>query len=109
MRVTALAGGTGAAKLLRGLASARPRHELTIIGNTGDDTEIWGLHVPPDLDTVTYAPAGRLDATRGGGGAADPLRRHRALADLAAETWLNRPRRALATHPDRRPALAPRA
>ena len=67
MRVTALAGGTGAAKLLRGLcASMDPRH-LTVIGNTGDDAEVWGLHVSPDLDTVMYALAGRLDVTRGWG------------------------------------------
>src|SRR3989442_229291 len=84
MRVTALAGGTGAAKLLRGLASARPRHELTVIGNTGDDTEIWGLHVSPDLDTVMYALAGRLDAMRGWGVADDPFRCLEAMGDLAA-------------------------
>ena len=65
MRLTAIAGGTGAAKLLRGLVAARHAHELTVVGNTGDDAEIWGLHVSPDLDTVTYALAGRLDATRG--------------------------------------------
>ncbi len=59
MRVTALAGGTGAAKLLRGLAAClTPPHDLTIVGNTGDDTEVWGLHVSPDLDTVTYALGG---------------------------------------------------
>src|SRR5438128_352802 len=86
MRVTALAGGTGAAKLLRGLASARPRHELTIIGNTGDDTEIWGLHVSPDLDTVMYALAGRLDAMRGWGVADDTFRCPEARGDLGAAT-----------------------
>src|SRR5437867_1874220 len=84
MRVTALAGGTGAAKLLRGLASARPQHELTIIGNTGDDTEIWGLHVSPDLDTVMYALAGRLDAMRGWGVADDTFRCLEAMGDLGA-------------------------
>ena len=52
MQVTAIAGGTGAAKLLRGLATWLPGTELTVIGNTGDDTEIWGLHVSPDLDTA---------------------------------------------------------
>src|SRR5439155_1622855 len=60
MRLTAIAGGTGAAKLLRGLAAAVPRTSLTVIGNTRDDAEIWGLHVSPDLDTVMYALAGRL-------------------------------------------------
>ncbi|PYN10513.1 MAG: 2-phospho-L-lactate transferase, partial [Candidatus Rokuibacteriota bacterium] len=67
MSVVALAGGTGAAKLLRGLATLIPARDLTVIGNTGDDSEIWGLHVSPDLDTVTYALAGRLDVARGWG------------------------------------------
>ncbi len=105
MRVTALAGGTGAAKLLRGLASARPRHELTIIGNTGDDTEIWGLHVSPDLDTVMYALAGRLDAARGWGVADDTFRCLEAMGDLGAETWFNLGDRDLATHLYRTRAL----
>ena len=105
MRVTALAGGTGAAKLLRGLASARPRHELTIIGNTGDDTEIWGLHVSPDLDTVMYALASRLDAMRGWGVADDTFRCLEAMGDLGAETWFNLGDRDLATHLYRTRAL----
>jgi len=105
MRVTALAGGTGAAKLLRGLASARPLHELTIIGNTGDDTEIWGLHVSPDLDTVMYALAGRLDAMRGWGVADDTFRCLEAMGDLGAETWFNLGDRDLATHLYRTRAL----
>src|SRR6266851_4016288 len=50
MRIVALAGGTGAAKLLRGLDALVPPGTLTIIGNTGDDALIWGLHVSPDLD-----------------------------------------------------------
>jgi 2-phospho-L-lactate transferase/gluconeogenesis factor (CofD/UPF0052 family) len=49
VRVTALAGWPGAAKLLRGLAACLSPGELTIVGNTGDDSEVWGLHVSPDL------------------------------------------------------------
>ena len=67
MRVTALAGGTGAAKLVRGLAACLPAGDLTVIGNTADDAEVWGLHVSPDLDTLTYALAGLLDRARGWG------------------------------------------
>ena len=74
MRVTALAGGTGAAKLLRGLAACLPPRDLTVIGNTGDDTEVWGLHVSPDLDTVTYALGGVLDVARGWGRADETFR-----------------------------------
>src|SRR5439155_10955276 len=105
MRVTALAGGTGAAKLLRGLASARPRHELTIIGNTGDDTEVWGLRVSPDLDTVMYALAGRLDVERGWGLAGETFNCLAAMATHGADTWFNLGDRDLATHLTRTRAL----
>jgi LPPG:FO 2-phospho-L-lactate transferase len=105
MRLTAIAGGTGAAKLLRGLVAACPRHELTVIGNTGDDAEIWGLHVSPDLDTVMYALAGRLDATRGWGLAGETFRCLEAMGDLGAETWFNLGDRDLATHLFRTRAL----
>ena len=105
MRLTAIAGGTGAAKLLRGLAAARPRDTLTVIGNTGDDAEIWGLHVSPDLDTVMYALAGRLDAARGWGLAGETFRCLEAMGDLGAETWFNLGDRDLATHLYRTRAL----
>ncbi|MBI4639003.1 MAG: 2-phospho-L-lactate transferase [Candidatus Rokubacteria bacterium] len=105
MRVTALAGGTGAAKLLRGLAACLPPEDLTVIGNTGDDTEVWGLHVSPDLDTVTYALAGRLDVERGWGLAGDTFRALEAMAGLGADTWFNLGDRDLATHLFRTRAL----
>lgn len=105
MRVTAIAGGTGAAKLLRGLARCLAPRELTVIGNTGDDTEIWGLHVSPDLDTITYALAGRLDTERGWGLAGETFRCLGAMAELGAETWFNLGDRDLATHLFRTRAL----
>ena len=105
MRLTAIAGGTGAAKLLRGLATARPRDALTVIGNTGDDAEIWGLHVSPDLDTVMYALAGGLDTARGWGLAGETFRCLEAMGDLGAETWFNLGDRDLATHLYRTRAL----
>jgi LPPG:FO 2-phospho-L-lactate transferase len=98
VNVVAIAGGTGAAKLLRGLAACVRPHELTVIGNTGDDAEIWGLHVSPDLDTVTYALAGRLDVERGWGLAGETFRCLEAMATLGAETWFNLGDRDLATH-----------
>src|SRR5262245_842900 len=98
MRVTALAGGTGAAKLLRGLAHCLPAADLTIIGNTGDDVEIWGLSVSPDLDTLTYALAGRLDVARGWGRSGETFRCLEAMVDYGAETWFNLGDRDLATH-----------
>ena len=98
MRVTALAGGTGAAKLLRGLAACLPPRDLTIVGNTGDDTEVWGLHVSPDLDTVTYALAGLLDVTRGWGRADETFRCLEAMGTLGAPSWFSLGDRDLATH-----------
>ena len=92
MRVTALAGGTGAAKLLRGLAACLDPGDLTIVGNTGDDTDVWGLHVSPDLDTVTYALAGLLDVARGWGRADETFRALEAMAALGG----HRPDQALA-------------
>ncbi len=105
MRVVAIAGGTGAAKLLRGLAAVLDTRELTVVGNTGDDAEIWGLHVSPDLDTVTYALAGRLDTERGWGLAGETFRCLDAMGDLGAETWFNLGDRDLATHLVRTRAL----
>ena len=105
MRVTAIAGGTGAAKLLRGLAACLPARDLTVVGNTGDDTEIWGLHVSPDLDTITYALAGRLDVARGWGLAGETFRCLEGMAELGAETWFNLGDRDLATHVHRTRAL----
>ena len=67
MNIVALAGGTGAAKLVRGLARLIDPRELTVIVNTGDDALVWGLHVSPDLDTICYALAGALDTARGWG------------------------------------------
>ena len=106
MRVTALAGGTGAAKLIRGLAECLPSRDLTIVGNTGDDTEVWGLHVSPDLDTVAYALAGRLDRGRGWGLTEETFRCLSAMAELGADTWFNLGDKDLATHLFRTRALA---
>jgi LPPG:FO 2-phospho-L-lactate transferase len=105
VHVTALAGGTGAAKLLRGLAACLPPHELTIVGNTGDDTEVWGLHVSPDLDTVTYALAGLLDVVRGWGRADDTFRCLETMAMLGAPAWFSLGDGDLAIHLTRTAAL----
>jgi len=105
MKLAALAGGTGAAKLLRGLAACLDPADLTIVGNTGDDTEVWGLHVSPDLDTVTYALAGVLDVARGWGCADETFRCLEAMAAHGAPTWFSLGDRDLATHLTRTAAL----
>jgi LPPG:FO 2-phospho-L-lactate transferase len=105
MRVVTLAGGTGAAKLLRGLAALLDPRDLIVIGNTGDDTEVWGLHVSPDLDTATYALAGLLDVERGWGLAGETFECLRGMANHGADTWFNLGDRDLATHLTRTRAL----
>jgi LPPG:FO 2-phospho-L-lactate transferase len=105
VRVTALAGGTGAAKLLRGVAAHVAPSDLTVIGNTGDDTVVWGLHVSPDLDTVTYALAGLLDVARGWGRAGETFHARDTMAALGALTWFNLGDRDLALHLHRTEAL----
>jgi len=105
MHVVTLAGGTGAAKLLRGFAACVPPRDLTVIGNTGDDTEVWGLHISPDLDTVTYALAGLLDVERGWGRTGETFNCLAAMAGHGADTWFNLGDRDLATHLARTRAL----
>ena len=96
--ITALAGGVGAAKLLRGLVPVLRPGEVTAIVNTGDDTEVHGLHVSPDLDTVSYTLSGRSDDVRGWGLADETWTVMDALELLGGETWFRLGDRDLATH-----------
>ena len=74
MKVACLSGGVGGAKLAAGLYDVLAPGELTVIGNVGDDVEVLGLHVSPDLDSVLYALAGLNDAARGWGRAGETWR-----------------------------------
>src|SRR6059058_1103051 len=65
VRVTVLAGGIGGSRFLLGLRALG--HDVTVIGNTGDDVTVWGLRVCPDLDTVMYTLGGGISAERGWG------------------------------------------
>ncbi len=98
MKLVALAGGTGAAKFLRGLVQLVDPRDLSIIVNTGDDAEIWGLHVSPDLDTVSYALAGLIDETRGWGVRDETFHALEHMARFGEPTWFNLGDRDLATH-----------
>ncbi len=97
MRVVALAGGVGAARFLRGLVRVVEPAELTIVVNTGDDREFYGVHVSPDLDIVTYTLAGRVDPERGYGLEGDGFAVVDALEALGHETWFRLGDRDLAT------------
>jgi LPPG:FO 2-phospho-L-lactate transferase len=96
--VVALAGGIGAARFLDGLTRVLAPERIFIIGNTADDAEIHGLHISPDLDTVTYTLAGLADPKRGWGIRGDSFRCLEALGRLGAETWFQLGDRDLATH-----------
>jgi len=98
MKITALAGGTGAAKLLRGLARIVDPRDLTVIVNTGDDTEIWGLHVSPDLDTVCYTLGGVIDERKGWGLTDETFHALDQIARFGEPVWFNLGDRDLATH-----------
>src|SRR5262249_39809807 len=98
MKLVALAGGTGAAKLLRGLVTLVDPHDLTVIVNTGDDAEIWGLHVSPDLDTVCYTLSGFIDAHRGWGVRDESFRALEQMGRFGEPTWFSLGDRDLATH-----------
>src|SRR5208282_5833845 len=67
MRITVLAGGVGGARFLRGLKAAAPQAQITVIGNTGDDIALFGLHVSPDLDTVMYTLGDAISEDQGWG------------------------------------------
>lgn len=88
MRVTALAGGVGGAKLLVGLQDV-VGEDLTAIVNTGDDATIYGVKVCPDVDIVTYWLAGMADTARGWGIRGDTFNIVTALGALGYETWFN--------------------
>ena len=96
--IVALAGGVGAARFLQGLAAVVSPERLIIIGNTGDDLELYGLHISPDLDTVAYTLAGMVDETRGWGIAGDTFTCHRALERYTQDAWFHLGDHDLATH-----------
>jgi LPPG:FO 2-phospho-L-lactate transferase len=96
-RVVALAGGVGAARFLAGLVRVIDPVLLTVIGNTGDDLDFYGVHVSPDLDIVTYTLAGRVDREKGYGLAGDSFATVEALGALGHPTWFRLGDRDLAT------------
>ncbi len=93
-----LAGGVGGARFLAGLVAVAPAARLTVIGNTGDDFQVHGLHVSPDLDTVTYTLAGLGDWERGWGLRGESWNAQSQFQRLGDETWFQLGDQDLATH-----------
>jgi LPPG:FO 2-phospho-L-lactate transferase len=98
LKIMALAGGIGAAKFLLGLNQMMPPEHLTIIANTGDDIELFGLRVCPDIDTVTYTLAGVINETFGWGLAGDTFELLKWMSRYGEASWFNLGDRDLATH-----------
>jgi LPPG:FO 2-phospho-L-lactate transferase len=107
MRITVLAGGVGGARFLRGLKAAAPDAGITVIGNTGDDIDLLGLHISPDLDTVMYTLGGGISEEQGWGRADETFT---VLAELSAygagPEWFSLGDRDFATHIARTSMLA---
>ncbi len=99
MRITLLAGGVGGARFLRGLRAAVPAAEVTVIGNTGDDITLFGLHVSPDLDTIMYTLGGAVSEEQGWGRARETFTVQSELAGYGAgPDWFSLGDRDFATH-----------
>jgi LPPG:FO 2-phospho-L-lactate transferase len=96
--IAALAGGVGAARLLRGMIEAVDPSEITAVVNTGDDTVLHGLHISPDLDTVMYTLADAINPDTGWGLAGETWRVMESLDRLGGVTWFNLGDQDLATH-----------
>ena len=98
MKVCALAGGVGGAKLASGLQDVLPPGELSVVVNTADDFDLWGLHICPDLDTVMYALAGISNPETGWGIVNESFETLNMLESYGEETWFKLGDRDLATH-----------
>ena len=105
MKVAVLAGGLGGSRFARALVEALDPRDVTVVGNVGDDLEVAGLHVSPDLDTILYTLAGVLDEERGWGRAGETWNARETAAELGGETWFQLGDRDLGLHLARTEAL----
>jgi LPPG:FO 2-phospho-L-lactate transferase len=87
MKVAVLSGGVGGARFVQGLVEVVEPGDVTVVGNVGDDLEVLGLHVSPDLDSILYALAGLNDVRRGWGRADETWRVLETVGSLGGETW----------------------
>lgn len=97
-RITCLAGGVGAARFLQGLVNVVREKQITVVVNTGDDIELHGLHISPDLDIVTYTLAGIVDEEKGWGVRGDTFKCLEMLEEYKRKTWFKLGDKDLATH-----------
>jgi LPPG:FO 2-phospho-L-lactate transferase len=105
VKIAVLAGGLGGSRFARALTETLAARDVTVVGNVGDDLEVSGLHVSPDLDTILYTLAGVLDEERGWGRAAETWNARETAGELGAETWFQLGDRDLGLHLARTEAL----
>jgi LPPG:FO 2-phospho-L-lactate transferase len=105
VRVTLLAGGLGGSRLARALTETLEPSDVTVVGNVGDDLEVGGLQISPDLDTILYTLAGLLDEDKGWGRARETWSALETVRDLGGETWFQLGDRDLGLHLVRTEAL----
>ena len=105
MRIAVLAGGVGGARFVQALTEVVPSSNVTVIANVGDDLEVHGLHVSPDLDTLLYTLAGLGDKERGWGRAAETWNARDTIERLGGESWFQLGDRDLGLHLVRTEAL----
>jgi LPPG:FO 2-phospho-L-lactate transferase len=105
VKVVLLSGGGGGARFARGLADALEPGELTVIGNVGDDVEILGLHVSPDLDSLLYTLGGLIDRERGWGRADETWNAQESASRFGGDDWFRLGDRDIGLHLVRSQAL----
>jgi LPPG:FO 2-phospho-L-lactate transferase len=105
MRIAVLAGGVGGARFVQALTEVVRPSDMTVIGNVGDDLEMHGLHVSPDLDTLLYTLAGLGDDERGWGRADETWNARDTIERLGGETWFQLGDRDVGLHLVRTEAL----
>ena len=105
MRIVVLSGGVGGARFVRGLVDVADPAGVTVIGNVGDDLEVLGVHVSPDLDSILYALADLNDEERGWGRADETWNALTTVAELGGESWFRLGDRDLGLHLVRTQAL----
>ena len=105
MKIVVLSGGVGGARFVKGVVEVASPSKVTVVGNVGDDLEVLGMHVSPDLDSILYALAGLNDEQRGWGRAGETWSALDSVAALHGETWFRLGDRDLGLHLVRTQAL----
>ena len=105
MKIVIFSGGVGGARFVRGVAEVAEPADVTVVGNVGDDVEVLGMAVSPDLDSILYALAGLNDEERGWGRSGETWQALETVASLGGEAWFNLGDRDLGLHLVRTQAL----